>query len=215
MKKNPKITADFVVVEVKEHFRNHYKYGSLELEVGVDFAEFGEDRAEFATTCGTVLEIPDTQIATSSIYQDVEVGDKVYFHYNAVERGVSELKFDDRKLHRINFGHIFLAIKPSGEWVMIGSRVLCKPIKEQNQKKVGDLDAVVSDSGIVIERNVKHSAVRAEIAHIGKNYKGRKQLDLKPGDIIYYEVDADFENQIEGETYFVMTQEDIICKEVN
>lgn len=207
----PRVLSDFVVIEVERHYETKIKHNSLELDVPEGWASDGEDKARLATTSGMVIAIPDGASATGGIRHDVKVGDKIYFHYNAINRGNTEIHLDERKLHRIAYQHIFCAIR-DGKKIMICGRVLCKPFQEGNLERFRGMTNEVSSSGIIVKRDVEHSTKKVVIAHIGKNLVGRKKEKLKAGDIVLYEPNADFENEIEGEPYFVMTQEDIVCK---
>lgn len=208
----PRVTTDFVVVEVENHFDSKLRHGKLVLEMPEEFAEWGEEKSTRATTTGIAIALPDSMHNTASIHPDVEVGDRIYFHFNAINRGQTLIQIDERKLHRISYGQIFCAIKPDGRKVMIGSRVLCSPLSEEGLTTLHGGGIQKSKSGIIINTDKKHSAKKATLRHIGKNYTGRVPLNIKEGDTVLYEPHADFENTIEGETFFVMTQEDIICK---
>jgi co-chaperonin GroES (HSP10) len=207
----PRVLSGSVVIEVERHYETKIKHNSLELEVPEGWASDGEDKARLATTSGMVISIPDSGSATGGIRQDVKVGDKVYFHYNAINRGNTEIHLDERKLHRIAYQHIFCAIR-DGKKIMICGRVLCKPFQEGNIEEFRGTSNEVSSSGIIIKRDIGHSTKKAVVAHIGENLVGREKENINTGDIVLYEPNADFENEIEGETYFVMTQEDIVCK---
>jgi co-chaperonin GroES (HSP10) len=84
--------------------------------------------------------------------------------------------------------------------IMIGGRVLVTPIMESR----------LSLSGIIINRFEKPKPLRGIVECIGTPLKCDPTLDVKAGDEIIFTVDSDIERTIEGQTYFVMNQHDII-----
>ena len=94
---------------------------------------------------------------------------------------------------------------------MIGGRVLCHPISEGVTED--GMRVIKSDSGIITQINVGHDLKKAVIASVGTPMLDRPVLNVNVGDEVWYNKDSDFENEINGVTYFVMTQEDLLmCK---
>lgn len=200
IKKNMIVPKDRVVVRVKSEYKEKLTHGSLELEVSESFAPFAKRKDTFAQTYGEIIAICDKR--TGGLPVEVEVGDKVYFHFNAINAN-SRLDAMDDKIHHILYDHLFCAVR-DGNIVMLNSRVLCEPLYEE-----GVENGVRTKNGLVVEINVGHDSKRAVLRHIGNP----PEVDAKPGDIVHYEKNADFENIIEGTKYFVMFQDDLIAVE--
>lgn len=196
-----KVPKDRVVVRVDSEYKEKLTHGNLELEVSETFAPFNKNKHTFAQTKAEIIAICDKR--SGGLPVDVKVGDIVYFHFNAINRD-SRLDEMDDKIHHILYDHLFCTVD-EGQIRMINSRVLCEPLYEE-----GVEDGVRTKNGLVVEVNVGHDPKRAVLRHIGNPL----EVDAKPGDIVHYEKNADFENWIEGKKYFVMFQDDLIAVEV-
>lgn len=166
-----------------------------------------------AQTVGYVVATPQHLYECSHIVPEVEVGDKVHVHFNAINGdSAMTVKHGDTTLYLIPYSMIFCAVR-NGKIIMIGGRVLCEAIYESDEVKDGKRVATTKRKGIIIPN--KHSLFKARLSHIGTPCVGDPTLPCKSGDVVYYEVDSDFENEIEGKKYFVMRQENLIAYENN
>ena len=150
---------------------------------------------------------------------EVEVGDKVYFHYTAIDLD-SRIEYEDERYYAVPLEMVWCKVK-DGVLTMIGGRVFCEAMEYEyddiEEIEVGGVKIKVrmSGSGLVTEMNPKTQDInRARLIHIGTPLKNLPEVDVVPGDVIYYAKDADFENLIEGKKYFCMTQEDILAKQI-
>lgn len=191
-----------------EHIYNYYReHGSLKLYVDPLF-----NKGQAKIKSAIVAAIPSAMHEWSRIKPDVEVGDKVYFHYNAL-REESAIPDSDH-LWFIEYQDVFCTVR-NGNIIPIGSRVLVEALYDPNVTEV-EIDgitvkATLTASGIVDQINVKHDLKKGKLAFIGEPLRGDKYLDVKSGDTIYFTKDADFRNTIEGKDYFIMYQDDIIA----
>jgi co-chaperonin GroES (HSP10) len=169
-------------------------------------------------TKGVVVALPKRMYECSHIAPELEVGDKVYFHYNSIGQDSRVLvEYSAPLTYSISYSMIFCAVR-NGNIIPIGGRVLCEKYYDPDVVWENVNGAVIpvkmNKIGIITEINVKHSPFKAILRHIGTPPLGQAKPDVKEGDIVYYEKDADFENVIEGKEYLVMMQENLIMKEI-
>jgi co-chaperonin GroES (HSP10) len=173
------------------------------------------DRSVGAQRKGKVIAIPraisKNHFFLKDIQEAVRVGDILYFHFNSI---LPDNCVDPDKGHYIiNMEQIFCILR-DGEMIMYGGRVLAEPIYDDDVEDEGGIKVRKTASGIIKEINVQHNLKKAKLSYIGNPLRGERTLDVSPGDTIYYDTDADFENVIEGKKYFCMIQEDILMKEM-
>jgi co-chaperonin GroES (HSP10) len=123
------------------------------------------------------------------------------------------LNIYEKPLYLIGMDHIFVMVR-NGDVIMFGSRILAEPLYDDDVVEDGGIRVRKTKSGIISEINVKHNLKKARLSHIGNPLKNEVKTDAAPGDVIFYDKDADFENEVEGKNYFCMMQEDILMKEV-
>lgn len=169
-------------------------------------------------TSGTVVAIPESMPDWSLIVPELQVGDKVYFHYNSLDED-SLLPSTDG-VFSILYDMIFCYVR-DGKIHPIAGKVLCQPYVDKDIQEVevgGQMVKVkMTPSGIIkqiswkddlhLEGSLARSFTKAVITHIGTPLKGEQLPDCVVGETVYYAIHADFENVIEGKTYFVMDQE--------
>lgn len=174
------------------------------------------DRRAGAVRKGRVVALPcaiSDHYFLKLVQDTVEVGDLLYFHFNAITPDSRvDLKILDKPYYLVCMEHIF-AIVRNGQILMYGGRVLAEPIYDEDIQDLGGLKVKKTASGVIKELNVGHNLKKARLTHIGNPLTDQPKTKVSPGDIIYYEQDADFENEIEGKKYFCMIQEDIQMKE--
>jgi co-chaperonin GroES (HSP10) len=206
---------DNLLVEVDWEWRNEITTKSG--VVGVVW-EDDRNRAIGAQRKGVVTNVPrgiSQHHYLSLIQQKVEIGDTVYFHFNSVSEDTKvQLSVYDKPSYLVHLENVF-AILRNGKIIMYADRVFCEPVFDDDIVTLEDgMKVKKSKSGIITQINVSHNMKRAILSHIGYPLKGRNKTEVEPGDKVYYEKDADFENEIEGKVYFCMIQDDILLKEV-
>jgi len=198
-----------VLVKCKGIYDYIVKTGSLELYVDPLYKQ-----GAHKVTSGTVVEIPMHTPDWLRIVPELKSGDKIYFHYNSLDEDALVPETDG--IFSILYDMIFCYVR-DGEIVPIAGKCLCKPYFDPDitEIEIGGqmVKCKMTKSGIIKEINVRHSLKRAILTHIGTQLVGETKPDVKVGDIVYYAINADFENVIEGDTYFVMDQEVLLMTE--
>lgn len=160
-------------------------------------------------------------------YEDLPVeiisGDKVYFHFHSLIDDESFLYKENGWLYFvIQYHHIFCAVRGQ-EIVPIAGYVLVDPyfgddIEDIQVPQVGvglmpmptSVKGKVSSSGLITELHERPMYLEGVVRHVSK-YIDFVGVDVKPGDRILYTIESDFENEIEGKTYYVMHSWDIFA----
>lgn len=211
-----KKTVNELVVRVDKSYHDTVKHGSLELHVDPMF-----NKAQHAVRVGEVISVPDKN--PWGIKHEVKPGDKVFLHFNAVEDG-NRIEVDDSndstsRYYTVPYNMVFCVLDENGDPAkMIGGRILCTPVYDEDVEEI-EVDGMTktrvkkSAKGIIKEINVKHNIEKAVVAHIGTPIENEPVIDVAPGEVVYYEKFGDFENVINGKSYFCMVQSDIIMKE--
>jgi co-chaperonin GroES (HSP10) len=204
---------DHVLVEVESEWKQEIQTKSG--VIGVTF-ENEVERGMGAVRTGKVIATPrgfSKHHLISSIQERIEVGDTIYFHFNAIDaESRMELDVQQKPFYTIHYSSIFCFVR-NGVITMVGSRVLAEPVFDDDVVVEGGIRVKKTKTGIITEINVKHNIKKARLVNIGNPLRGQKLPDVGPGEIIYYAKDADFENEIEGKLYFIMYQEDLLMKE--
>ena len=82
----------------------------------------------------------------------------------------------------------------------LGERVLVEPLAAET----------TTASGIIIPDTAKEKPSRGQVIATGKTVEG-KELDVKIGDTVLYGKFAGTEVELEGVTYLIMEQSDILA----
>lgn len=164
----------------------------------------------------------------SDVSPDVQVGDRIYYHYNCLvmrncvkEEGVHPNK---TWYFKISYEQVICAIR-EGKIIPIASYVLVDPdfetwedilVPVMSQLKDADGNFIPKPKDQWLQRKVKpeYKYLTAFVRHIGNPFKGDK-VEVEVGQKIWYRRNADWMNKIEGEDFFVIRQRHIIAKEVN
>lgn len=207
---------DRVLVDVDYEWKEEHRTESG--VIGVCFQN-DIDRSGGAQRKGRVVAVPrgisKNHFFLKDIQESVQVGDLLYFHFNSIlPDNRVELNLEDKPYYLINMENIFCIIR-NGEFIMYGGRILAEPVYDDDVEDVGGMKVRKTKSGIISQINVKHNLKKAKLSHIGLPLKSQRPVNASPGDLIYYDTDADFENEIEGKVYFCMIQEDLLMKEEN
>lgn len=206
---------DKILVEVESEWKSEVKTKSG--IVGIVF-ENDVDRSVGAIRCGRIVAVPRAiskqHYILKDVKEEVKVNDFAYFHFNAITTDSKvDIKIHGKPYYLVGLEDLFCIVR-DGQIIMYASRVLAEPLYDEDLIDVGLWGkARKSSSGIITEIHVGHNHKKARLVHIGNPLNGHKELNVRPGDIIYYDKDADFENEVEGKKYFCMIQEDIQMKE--
>jgi co-chaperonin GroES (HSP10) len=169
-------------------------------------------------TTGIVHALPAHTPDWLRILPELQVGDKVYFHYNALDEDA--LIPDSDGIFTVLYDMIFCCVR-DGKIIPIQGKVLLQAVPEDDVQEIEvngqNIKVKMSPSGLVTQLNVvdslhtdgtlHRSYSKGRVTHIGKPLIGETEPDVKVGEIVYYALNADFENEIEGQTYFVMDGE--------
>lgn len=213
MEKIPQTLKDYVLVSIEKEYLDAMKNTTLDLVIDPEF-----NPEKYRQTTGIVVSLP--RRITCGAAPVIEVGDKIHFHYNAIDTN-AKLAVDGKNYYRIAYWDI-LCIERSTTLIPVAGWVLCDPI-EGVRFDLGGIEAgSISTSGIISEimfggREV-HDTKRAIVRYTDKPLAGQPELDLQDGDVVYYSEAADFDNNenfINGHKYFYIRQEDILAKEGN
>lgn len=198
-----------IIVRADNMYNYYVKHGNLTLYVDPMFK-----RGHRKVRVADVVSIPQELESWCNVVPEVKEGDRIYFHYNALEE--FNIIPDQQGLWVIDYTEIFCAVR-DGKIIMIGGKILSEALFDEDIQEV-EVDGVMTrvrltKSGLVSEVNPEHNLRKARLAHIGTPLAGEEPVPIQPGDVFYYVNNADFKNTIEGKEYFVMNQEDIIAIE--
>lgn len=208
---------DSILVEVESEWK-----GEILTKSGVVGIVFENDieRAVGAQRKGTIVAVPrgvsPTHHYLSQVKIDLKVGDTVYFHFNSITSGsrVDIAEFFNEKYYTVPVDQLFVVVR-DGKIMPFGDRVLCEQIIEDDVVTLDDgMKVKMTKSGIITTINVGHDAKRATLVYMGSPLFGANPLDVVAGDIVVYDQDADFENEVEGKKYFCMIVDDLLMKEL-
>ena len=207
-----KATPNVLIVEIEKQYEDEIQHGSLKLHIDAGFNPTFSLR-----TYGTVLAIPEGKVkeeGTNNLIDPIiKVGDKIHFHYLATDSEINLLSSDHKKEVRRVFYHYVFAVVRDGELIPCSGWILGKPVIEGGgeQIQVGNqlMRVEMSDSGIITSVNMKKSMQKVSVSHISE-YVGIP-TQLKKGDICYSKIInmLNFENKIEGESFYCFKEDDV------
>jgi co-chaperonin GroES (HSP10) len=150
-------------------------------------------------------------------------GDKVYFHFHALNDESYLYKEEGFEYFGIDYDQIFCAVR-NGQIIPITNYVLVEPyfgddVEEFDVPAVAPgfapLPSVVKGkktaSGLIADLHEKPRFLEGVVKYVPLMRLGFEYINVKPGDRIYYTTDSDFENEIEGRNYYVMKLQDIFA----
>ena len=140
---------------------------------------------------------------------DIKVGDTIYFHFLAIQyeqfgrASQTYLNRDEEgyEYHQIKVDNL-MAVVRDGNLIPLLGRVFAKPLKDLDLNKNGFM---------LMQRN---KLIQGKVTHIGSPI-GDQTADISVGDEVVYLKHAEFENDFEGEDYYVMKHWFIVAKKVN
>lgn len=201
-----------LIVEVGAQYDDTVQYGSLSIFIDPLYKP-----THNARIYGVVKAIPKGKCYNEDgieIEADVQVGDKVYFHYLAT--------FDENaclygNYYRIPYCWVFCVVRGT-DIIPIGGWTFCEKMvegeEEFSQVEVNGvkISAVTNSSGLVTSIGKKESTKVAIMRHIGKPLKNVNSIDVNLGEKVLIEKSLNFENTIEGKSYYTIRQGDILGK---
>jgi co-chaperonin GroES (HSP10) len=201
-----------LIVEVGAQYDDTVQYGSLSIFIDPLFKP-----THNARIYGVVKAIPKGKCYNEDgieIEADVQVGDKVYFHYLAT--------FDENaclygNYYRIPYCWVFCVVRGT-DIIPIGGWTFCEKMvegeEEFSQVEVNGvkISAVTNSSGLVTSIGKKESTKVAIMRHIGKPLKNINSIEVNSGEKVLIEKSLNFENTIEGKSYYTIRQGDILGK---
>lgn len=201
-----------LIVEVGAQYDDTVQYGSLSIFIDPLFKP-----THNARIYGVVKAIPKGKCYNEDgieIEADVQVGDKVYFHYLAT--------FDENaclygNYYRIPYCWIFCVVRGT-DIIPIGGWTFCEKMVEGEEEfsevEVNGvkISAVTNSSGLITSIGKKESTKVAIMQHIGKPLKNINSIEVNSGEKVLIEKSLNFENTIEGKSYYTIRQGDILGK---
>lgn len=201
-------TFNHVIVEVEQALDDKYTYKSLTLDIDPEF-----NPTHHARIYGTVVAVPQGECYDeegAEIEKEVQVGDKVYFHYLVT---TDETRNIASNYYKVPYCWVFCVVR-DGNILPVGSWTLCTPlVKEQfNTVEVDGVtvDATVSRSGLITGLDKKPAIDMATLSYVGKPLVGESPINANVGDTVILEKNSNFTNRIEGIDYYTVKQKYIL-----
>lgn len=190
---------DIVLVSVKQKYNNQ-----IEIQGGqVIWLDTSFKPMHHVSICGTVEALPRTlspnHYAHGKSTMDLQVGDKVYFHYLTVDPN-NLVEVDGKEYYQVDYFNIFCYIR-DGEMQMANDWCFVEPVEDVQGTHYEGTSIIIPEK----YRKKKNYKI-GKLKKIGKPPKDEDPLDVSPEDYIIYGKDADFENEIEGVVYYTMMQ---------
>jgi co-chaperonin GroES (HSP10) len=140
---------------------------------------------------------------------DIRVGDIIYFHYLAIQyeqfgrASQTYLNRDDEgyEYHQIQVDNLMAVIR-DGALIPLLGRVFAKPVEESDLNKHG------------FKLMKGNKLLQGKVTHVGSPI-GDQDADISVGDEVVYLKHAEFENEFEGEQFYVMKHWFIVAKMVD
>lgn len=171
----------------------------------LDLAMGGQPGNELhhVSECGIVKHLPKKLSYPKGAAIDLQVGDKIYFHFHTVseENRVRATENEEEKLYMVHYGEIYCRVR-DGKIQTLSEYVLCDPMYE------GEKD-LLTKNGIFKKRFTSTSLCSATIHHLP--LKGNVD-GLKKGDEILFSSYSDIPIRVEGRDYFRMRLSDIMAR---
>lgn len=209
MKLDAKMASpNHVIIEVEQAYDDKVKYGNLELNIDHEF-----NPTNYARIYGKVVAVPQGKCVDEEgkeIIKEVQVGDKIYFHYLITSDEGFRIYGN---YYRVPYYWIFASVRDS-RIIPIGSWTLCKPTFEQEFEKVDvggvKIDAVMSSSGLVTSIAKKPSVRHCSVSYIGEPLVEEGEIGVYSGSKVVLDINSNFVNKIEGEDYYTVKQRYIL-----
>lgn len=236
---------DFLIFKTNELFNDKVKFkgiGGKDLRIDPSF-----EPAVHARIYGEVVSLPirlSTGIPISQqhrghpgyheespfeykyladIAQEVQVGDRIYFHFNTIKQKnfvqVDGVHPNRTWYVKVRYDQVICAVR-EGQIIPIGSHVLVDPdfesweditIPTYSSLKDAQGKPILKpkDQWIVTKSQPTYRYLLGFVRHVGTPLRGMP-LEIKPGQKIVYHKNADWKVNIEDRDYFVIKQRHIL-----
>lgn len=160
----------------------------------------------------------------SDIAPEIQVGDRIYFHFNTIMNMNNLMREEgegDNRIwyFRVRYDQVICAVR-DGKIIMIGGYALIDPDYETWKEILVPTYTNLKDrfgkpipkpESQWIQKKVEpgYKYLRGYVRHVGTPMKGDK-LEIQPGQCIYYRKNADWLVPVEGSKYFAIRQANII-----
>lgn len=196
-----------IIVRAKDLYNYYVTKGDLTLYVDPMFK-----RGVGKTKVAEVVGVPENMHSWNRTVPEVNVGDRVYLHHNALEE--FNMVPDSEGLWVIEYEEVLCAVR-DGNIIPINGRILAEPIFDDDIVEIDYMGSSrkvkMTPTGLVKELDPTHNLAKARLAYIGTPQIGQTKVPINEGEIFYYILNADYKNNIEGKEYFVMFQDEIIA----
>lgn len=125
-------------------------------------------------------------------------GDRAYVHYDCLNPEFFAGKYKDHYIYYVRYDNIICMVR-RGDILMCAGHTLVKPL-------VDSMEESKTVSGIYTQSVDKPRYLQGTLVHVASNNK----YGLKVGSHVYYETNSDWENEIEGQKYYVIKEKDIM-----
>lgn len=170
----------------------------------------------------------------SDVQMEVKVGDRIYFHYNTMKMGniIQEEGLHPKKTFymKVRYDSVICAVRKSiitqeTKIIPIGGYTLIDPDFESWEDILVPTYSEILDGlgqkqlkpkELWIQRKLapEYKYLTGYVRHVGTPLQG-DELEIEPGQKIWYRKNADWMVKIEDRDYFVVRQRHIIGKEVD
>lgn len=164
----------------------------------------------------------------SDVSQDLQIGDRIYFHFNTItmKNCVKEEGVHPNRVwyFKVSYEQILCAVR-NGQIIPISSYVLVDPdfetwndilVPVMSLLKDADGNPIPKPKDQWLQKKVRpeYKYLTAFVRHVGNPLRGDK-CEVEVGQKIWYRRNADWMNTIEGKDYFAIRQRHIVAKEVD
>jgi len=149
---------------------------------------------------GEVVATPKLLSTHLDTTMDVQIGDKIYFHFHTVS-DENRIELEGEIYYKVHYSQVYCAIRDN-RLIMLNDYLLATPKMESE-------DDIKTPGGIYLKMEPEPIPLRAIVAHIPA---GPGFDEIQVGDEIYYNSHSDVPISIEGKSYYRMRQQDVLAK---
>ena len=164
----------------------------------------------------------------SDVSRDIEVGDRIYFHFNTIcEKNFVKVEGTHPNrtwYYKVSYEQVLCAVR-AGKIIPIASYVLCDPdfeswddillpVRSDIKGPDGQYLMKPKDQWIQTKTKPEYKYLTAFVRYVGKPFNG-DQCEIEVGQKVWYRRNADWMNKVEGRDYFAIRQRHIVGKEVD
>ena len=216
--------GSLVIVEIETMYRETVKMGGVELLLDLPKQEKDQDiffdKRSRILNYGKAIAVPTIQpvdVEGNEIEATIQEGDDIHFRFmniadekSYLEKSVND--FSEKRTLRVPYEDIFCIVR-NGEIIPVGEWVLGEPYIDSEGEEVSmpigaggstTIKVNLSSSGLITSVNDKPSIHKAIVRYAGA-FKG-EEVVLRNGDIIFSKIGINFENEINGKSYYCFLQ---------